>query len=171
MKTKIFPGAILLLLLCASVSWAQQKGSIQVKEEIVIHEVCDEIWPLVKNFSEPHKWHPAFVSTEAAGGNAPGATRVITLGNGGKIYESLTRYSSKAMSMSYVITSVDPKIVPVKNYESRFRLEKEGSRCEVDWSSTFDSAAPDMRDEDVKKAIEGVYRAGLENIMKMVEGK
>ena len=159
---------MMISLLCTSTAWAQQTGALKVKEEVVIHEVCDEVWPSVKNFSEPHKWHPAFVSTEAQGGNVPGATRVITLGNGAKLYESLEKYSSKAMSMTYIITQVDPKVVPVKNYQSRFRLEKDGSRCEVDWSSTFDSADPNMRDEDVKQAIKNVYRAGLENIMKLI---
>lgn len=164
-KQNIFVTAACLLLI-APIASAQQKGSIKVKEEVVIHEVCDVIWPYIKNFAEPHKWHPAFASTTAQGGNEVGATRVITLGMGGKIHEKLTKYSSKAMSMSYIITDVDPGVVPVKNYASRLRLEKEGSRCEVDWSVTFDPAGGQPADA-VKKAIEGVYRAGLENIKKM----
>ena len=165
MKNKVL--ILVVLALFASPAWA-----IKVKEEIVIHETCFDIWPMIKNFATPHKWHPAFVSTEAQGGNEVGATRVISLGNGAKLYERLTRYSSKAMTMNYVITKVSPPdAVPVENYQSRFRLEREGSRCEVDWSSTFDNGSSSMSDAELKSAIEGVYRAGLENIMKMVMRK
>lgn len=159
--------ATLSVVLASSGAWAE--GALKVKEEIVIREVCDEVWPLIRDFGAPHTWHPAFASTKAEGGNNPGATRVIKLSGGGEIHEKLTKYSKKAMSMSYVITQVDPKVVPVKNYAGRLRLEKEGSRCEVDWASTFDSASSTMSDDEVKKAIAGVYRAGLENIEKMMK--
>ena len=154
--------------LAASTAWAQdKKGALKVKEEIVIHEVCDKVWPHMKNFSEPHKWHPGFASTEAKGGNEAGATRTIMLEGGGKVHEKLVKYSSKAQSMSYVITEVDPKVLPVMNYKSRLRTEKEGSRCEVDWQGIFDNANTGMSDDELKKMVSGIYRAGLESIKKM----
>lgn len=70
------------------------------------------------------------------------------------------------MSMSYIITHVDTQVVPVKNYASRLRLEKEGSRCEVDWSSAFDPASTTRTNQEVMDAIAGVYKLGLENIMR-----
>lgn len=160
--------AIVLGMSYASVAWAE-KGALKVKEEVVIYEVCDEVWPIIRNFGAMDQWHPAVVRTMLNGGNTPGATRVLVLGNGAEVHEELTKYSSKAMSMSYIITRVDPKVLPVKNYQSRLRLEKEGSRCEVDWSGTFDNASSgSMSDDDVKEAIEGVYKAGLESIAKMM---
>ncbi len=156
-------------LACVSGVAVAGKGDLKVKEEVVIREVCDVVWPHIKNFADMHKWHPAVFSVDAKGGNEPGATRVLTLGdaNGPKVYEELVKYSNKAQSLTYTITKVDPKVLPVKNYQARLRTEKEGSRCEVDWQGTFDNADPSMTDEEAKAAVAGVYRAGLENIKKM----
>ena len=161
----------LAVCLIASITPAAWAGSITVKEEIVIHEPADKIWPLIKNFGDIDQWHPAVAKTTSQGGNKPGAKRVLTLGdpnNGPKIYETLTKYSNKAMSMTYVITKMNPSdVLPVKNYESYIRVEREGSRSEIEWHGTFDSANPEMSDEEIKKAIAGVYRAGLDNLHKM----
>ncbi len=87
----------------------------KVSETIEINATAAKVWAIIGNFQEM-KWHPAVQKTEGRGGNAPEATRKLTLGPNATIDEQLAKYSAETMSYSYTITAVDVKILPVTNY-------------------------------------------------------
>jgi hypothetical protein len=65
----------------------------------------------------------------------------------------------------------------VTNYTSTIQVTPEGNKSTVEWRGAFyrgypnNNPPPDQNDEAAVKAVTGVYKAGLENLKKMAEGK
>ena len=56
--------------------------------------------------------------------------------------------------------------MPVKDYSATLKLEDDGKGgCKVTWSGHF--AADGMPEHDAMKVVEGIYRAGFDNLRKM----
>ena len=85
-------------------------------ETIEINAPADKVWATIGNFAD-WSWHPAIEKTEATG-NAVDATRVLTLKGGGIIKEKLTKRDDGKRTLSYEITDVDVKVLPVNQYSS-----------------------------------------------------
>lgn len=147
------------LLMIATSSFAA--GALAVEREATVDGSPDTVWKLVGNFNALDVWHPAVVSSTMKGaGTKAGATRTLTLGNGAKIEEKLTAYSSVKHTYSYAITASP---LPVKNYASTLTLSKAGEgKTLVKWSSTFD--ANGASDDEAKKVIGGIYDGGLSRV-------
>lgn len=172
---------IVTLLVAALVvfsSLAAAHGPTRKKVEITrsVAAPPDKVWALIGNFQDM-SWHPAVASTEGAGGNDPGATRTLTLGNGGKIHEVLEKYDGGRHSLFYRIAEVDVQVLPVTNYSSWLSVapgENGGSR--ITWKGAFyrgypnNDPPPELSDEAAVNAVTGVYEAGLDNVKKLVEG-
>ena len=146
-------------LLLATCSLAA--GSLSVERETTVNASPDTAWKLVGNFNGWDVWHPAIVASTMKGtGTKAGATRSLTLGNGAKINEKLTAYSSTKRSYSYVI--IDSPL-PVKNYLSTLSLSPaDEGKTLVKWTVSFD--ANGTSDDEARKLIGGIYDAGLERI-------
>jgi hypothetical protein len=146
----------------------------KVVETIEINAPADKVWAVVGNFGDM-SWHPAFAKTEATG-NEVGATRVLTTGAGGKISEKLTKYNAEGKTLGYEITDVDVKVVPVTNYSSTITVTGTGDKSTVEWKGAFyrgyvnNDPPPELSDEAAVKAITGVYKDGLANLKKKLEG-
>ena len=147
------------LLMMATCSFAA--GALSVEREATVDAAPDTVWKLVGNFNALDVWHPAIAaSTMKGAGTKAGAVRSLTLGNGAKITERLTAYSSVKHSYSYSIITGP---LPVKNYASTLTLSPAGEgKTLVRWTSTFD--ANGASDDEAKKVIEGVYDGGLAKI-------
>lgn len=125
-------------------------------------------WNAVKDFGGLHKWHPAVEKTDvkSGGDNKVGTVRELSLKGGGTITETLTAHSTPARSLTY---RIDESPLPVVGYTSTIAV-KPGttlSKSTVIWSSTF-KAKDGTSDADAKKAIEGIYDAGLGNLQKQL---
>jgi len=134
-----------------------------------------KVWDLIKDFQDM-SWHPAIVKTEGEGGNSPGATRVLTLGNGGQIYEKLEKYDADKQSFFYRIEQVDVKVLPVTNYSSWLSVKPSSNGgSEVTWKGAFyrgypnNDPPPELNDQAAVDAITGVYQAGLANLKALAE--
>ena len=117
----------------------------------------------MKDFGALDAWHPAVEKTEIQSGtnNKPGAVRLLSLKGGGTVTEKLTSYDAKAHSMRYQILG---GALPVEGYNSLIAVKPNGNGgSKLTWSSTF-KAKKGTSDADSRKAIEGVYDAGLENL-------
>ncbi|MGQ0672127.1 MAG: SRPBCC family protein [Hyphomicrobium sp.] len=147
----------------------------KVQSQIEINAPLEKVWAAIGNFQDMG-WHPAFAKTEGTGGNAPGATRVLTLANGGTINETLTKYDADAKSMAYEITAVDVKVVPVTNYAATLSAKGTADKTIVEWRSSFyrgyvnNDPPPELSDEAAVNAITGVFKTGLEALKKKIEG-
>ncbi|MFD1696058.1 SRPBCC family protein [Roseibium aestuarii] len=130
----------------------------------------DKVWAVVGNFQDM-SWHPAVHSSTGTGDNAPGATRVLTLGEEGgpTISEELYKYDAAKMTYSYRITDVKVEVLPVTNYSSHLTVKPVGSdRSLIEWRGAFYRGYPNndppanLNDEAAVAAVSGVYQGGLD---------
>ena len=155
-------------------AWAHGPTRQKVVQTVEIDAPADKVWAVIGNFQDM-SWHPAIAKTEGSGGSAPGAKRTLTLKPGGTIDESLTAYAADTKGLSYEITNVDVKTLPVSNYSSSIRVTGEGSKSTVEWKGAFyrgfvnNDPPPELSDEAAVKAVTGVYRAGLDALKAKLE--
>lgn len=152
----------------SSSSSAGTMAPISVASSIMVDAPPATVWMQIKDFDAIAKWHPAVATSPADKGNSVGSVRMISLKGGGALEETLESYSAESRSYTYRIK--DGGALPVAGYRSTIAVAGAGARSRIDWSSTF-TAAKGTSDDAAKKAVEGVYEAGLGNIKKMAEGK
>lgn len=146
----------------------------KLTKSVEINAPADKVWKIIGDFQNM-SWHPAVEKTEGSGGNEPGAKRKLTLKGGGTIEEALTKYDSTAHSLSYEITNVDVKVLPVTNYSSTLSVAGEGGKSTVTWRGAFyrgymnNDPPPELSDEAAMKAVGGVYDGGLDAVKKAAE--
>lgn len=146
----------------------------KISETVEINAPLDKVWAVIGDFQDMG-WHPTVANTEGEGGNAAGAKRTLTLTGGGVIHESLLAYDAGKTSLKYEITEVDVKVLPVNNYTSTLSVGEENGKSVVSWKGAFyrgymnNDPPADLNDEAAIKAVTGVYRAGLDNLKKVIE--
>lgn len=163
------------LIVCSTTVWAHGPTRQKVIVEQAIAASPERVWETIGNFQDM-SWHPAIAKTEGEGGNMPGATRTLTLGNGGQIFESLEKHDASDHSMFYRIENVDVKVLPVTNYSSWLSVTPAaGGGSTVTWKGAFyrgypnNDPPPELNDEAAVAAVTGVYQAGLGNLKALVE--
>ncbi len=118
---------------------------------------ADALWAKVGDFCGIGKWHPAVAKCELS---ADGKKRTLTLKGGGTIVESLVKMDAAGRSYTYSIVSSP---LPVANYTSTISVAADGTGSIVTWVGKYD--AKGASDADAKKAIDGVYDAGLKALV------
>ena len=76
------------------------------------------MWNLISDFCSINGWHPAVIKCDGSGGNNPGATRILTIGEAGgpEIHEELQKFDADKMTYRYKINKIDNTVVPVTTY-------------------------------------------------------
>lgn len=169
------PSVLLCLLAVSTLVMAHGPTRQKVVTEQQIAAPPDKVWEVIGNFQDM-SWHPAIAKTEGEGGNAPGAKRVLTLGNGGQIFEQLEKYDGAAHSLFYRIDQVDPKVLPVTNYSSWISVAPAADGgSTVTWKGAFyrgypnNDPPPGLDDAAAVEAVTGVYKAGLDHLKTLLE--
>ena len=172
---RVFLQFVLGAVLLPGIALAHGPTRQKISETVEINAPPDKVWARIGNFGDMG-WHPAFVKTEAQGGNAPDATRVLTLQDGATIDEVLAKYDAAGMSYSYRITRVDVKVLPVTNYSSTITVKPNGEgKSLVEWRGAFyrgypnNDPPPELNDQAAIKAVTAVYRAGLDHLKQTLE--
>jgi hypothetical protein len=166
--------ALVALALVPSLALAHGPTRQKVTETLEINAPADKVWATIGNFQDM-SWHPAVAKVEGSGGNDANATRTLTLTSGGTIEEKLQSNDPAKMIYKYEITKVDPKVLPVNNYSSNLSVKGDGGKSTVEWKGAFyrgymnNDPPPELSDEAAKKAVTGVYRAGLDALKKKLE--
>lgn len=154
---KNFMGAVAVtsVVMAANVSAA---GSIAVEETMKLNAKPAAVWALLGDFNGLYRWHPAVASSDRDNN-----IRVLTLGNGAQITETLLSKDQANRSYRY---KIDQAPLPVSDYEAEIKvsLDDKGGSIVV-WSSNFNAAG--ASDQEAEKAIRGVYQAGLQNLEKL----
>jgi carbon monoxide dehydrogenase subunit G len=148
----------------------------KVVETVAIDAPAAKVWERIRNFDALEDWHPAVAKSPSSKGNEVGAVRTLELKNGKGLIETLEAYDDKAMKMSY--RAKDGGALPVTNYSSTITVSEQGAnKAKVEWRGAFyrgypnNDPPPDQNDEAAVRAVTGVYRDGLANLKKVVEGK
>ena len=124
------------------------------------------LWQKFGGWCAIKDWHPAIANCEeSTEGDAK--IRVLTLKDGGKIKEKLLDEQ-----LNFYRYEILESPLPVKNYQAQFALtpdDDDEDEINFAWSAVFDAnAAPD---EEAHDTIEGIFKAGLDNIKVMAETK
>jgi Polyketide cyclase / dehydrase and lipid transport len=152
---------LLLLTACAT------NRTVSVTESVDLPAAPSRTWDMVKDFMHWQLWHPAFVSTDLVRGDgrSEGTVRLLTTKEGGKFTEELVSYNDASRTYRYRIID---SAAPVTGYVSTLMVKESKIGSSVVWSSTF-KVKPGTSDEDARKLISGVYRAGLDNLASLVQ--
>jgi hypothetical protein len=156
------------VLMAAAIGNATANGkTVTVTEQVELSAAPDHTWQTIKDFNAWQTWHPAFASTVIIKnqGNAKGTVRVLTAKDGAKFTEVLVSHNDASRSYQYRITESP---LPITGYVSTLAIQPTPSGSKVVWSSHFE-VAPGASEDEVKKAIAGVYRAGLDNLAAVVK--
>jgi mxaD protein len=138
-------------------------GNIYVSKTIAIDAPAAAVWAKVKDFNALNTWHPAVARTEILAGenNKVGATRLLTLNDGGTIEEDLLSWDEATMTYTYNIIE---SVLPVSDYEATLTLEPiTDTSTKVIWSASF-NAGKGADDDTARNTIGGIFDAGLENL-------
>jgi len=168
--------AFTMSLLASGIS-AAAAPELHVKKTVTIAAPADKVWDASKNFNALNTWHPALASDELQSGtnNTVGATRLLTLKGGGTIKEKLLQFDEQGHRYRYAITE---SVLPVSHYSATFVVTSLGAdKTLVTWSAKFkrknlsDTPPDNENDKTATDTIEGVFKAGLDNLKKIVEAK
>lgn len=171
---------VLALLLGAAlvqgVASAAPPAQLRVVESVEIKASPAKVWDAIKDFDGLNKWHPGFsADTIVSGGNGQvGSVRKLTIKDGPSFTEKLLAFDDAGRSFRYQIVESP---LPITDYVSRVTVRSEGGgMTKVIWSGTFkrknpaDNPPEAQSDAGATKLIKGVYRGGLDNLKKMLEG-
>jgi hypothetical protein len=89
----------------------------------------------------------------------------LTTKDGAKFTEELVSHNAAARTYEYRITGSP---LPIADYVSRLEVRESKAGSNVVWSSNF-SVNDGASEEEIKKVISGVYRAGLDNLSSVVK--
>jgi hypothetical protein len=179
--------ASVILFLFSTVAGAHGPVRQKAEEQITINAPAEKVWAIIKNFGDM-SWHPDIFNTTSEGGNKKGATRVLTLKDGGTITEELKKHDEAKMSYAYKITEmstaktithagVEEKVpaLPVDNYSASIEVEAKGDTSVVNWTAgyyrayTNNNPPAEMNEEAANAAVGAVLKTGLINLKALAE--
>ncbi len=180
---------IMSVLLFFFTAVANAHGPVRQKaeEQITINAPAEKVWAIIKNYGDM-SWHPDIFNVTSEGGNKKGATRVLTLKDGGTIKEEMKKYDEAKMSYAYKITEmstaktithagVEEKVpvLPVDNYSASIEVEAKGDTSVVNWTAgyyrayTNNNPPTEMNEETANAAVSAVLKTGLINLKTLAE--
>ncbi|MGR3218713.1 MAG: SRPBCC family protein [Candidatus Anammoxibacter sp.] len=133
-------------------------------KNIIINASAEDVWQTVSDIGGIQKYLPmiAHVNVEGSG---VGAKRTCTMADGSQIFEKIITFNKDKKILRYIVTKSQ---MPFKNYVGTFKVQSiSNNQCQLEWSSTFIPRG--MREDEVKKMLNGIYTVGLEGIKKLHE--
>ena len=173
----------------AFTSVASAHGPVRQKleQEITINAPAEKVWNIIKEYNDL-SWLPAIKGVTATGGNEKGASRTLTLKNGGTITEELKKYDAAKMSYAYKITDISTThtivhsgveekvpVFPVDNYAASIEVEAKNGATVVSWKTGYyraymnNNPPAEMNEEAAKTAVTAVLTEGLANLKALAE--
>lgn len=149
----------------------------KVEEKISIAAPPADVWAAIKDFGNIASWHPGLTKSVGEGGNVSGATRTITLKNGGELGEGLDDIDDKAMSLGYRLQKENVDVFPVSFYSCVITVEPADGGSNVTWVSRFYRAdttnepPEDKNDAAAVQATTDFIKSGLDGLKAKLEGK
>lgn len=160
---------LLLAALIAAPLAAQAADVVNLFGSVEINAPADKVWAMIRNFDGLNTWHPAFSADVLKSGtnNEVGAVRTLTLAGGPSFDEELLAFSDTSRTLRYRIVGAAP--LPLSGYVSWISVYpyNKGTST-VAWSGRF---VPDNPADgaELGKALNGLYKAGLDNLKKLAE--
>lgn len=175
MKAQLM-GLIFGAALLQGTALAAPPAPLKVVQSVEIKAPVDKVWATIKDFDSLNKWHPGFAKDEivSGGDNKIGTVRRLTIKDGPSFTEQLLALDGAKHTMRYKIVESP---LPITHYVSRISLHAQANgTTKVVWAGNFkrknpaDSPPEAESDAGATKLVTGVYRGGLDNLKKMLEG-
>lgn len=162
---------VALALLCGAVSAHAERPVLKYKAEVALKAPPQKAWDSFKDFDSIHKWHPATENTVLLVGQngTPLAVREFQVKGGAFVISELLAYDERRRWFKYRIIKTN---LPLANYVAEMWVEPAADGGSVvKWSSQFqrpeDSPKPGQDDAATTQLVQGVFKAGLDNIVVM----
>ena len=169
----LFRALAALLVGVSAGAHAQSWDVLTTVETVTLAASPDAAWDIVKDYDSLHKWHPVFSNDVIIAGvnNQMAATRRLTVKDGPDFTEELLGWSDYGKTYTYRIVQSP---LPLKGYSATITVSPvAGGGSMITWSGNFKRpekiAKADQDDAATMKFISNVYRAGLDNVKKMVD--
>ncbi|MEQ1602688.1 MAG: SRPBCC family protein [Methylophilaceae bacterium] len=173
--------ALLAISLLPLTATAHGPSGLKVIETVTIKADTAKIWALVKDFGALEKWHPSVASTKLEQKkNEEGVDttyRLLTLKDGGTIYERLGNIDEADLKIKYYI---ETGVLPVNDYYATIGVKAGPGAGEttVTWTARFyrkyklnPPIPAGEDDESAINAVTGVLKTGLANLKKVSENQ
>jgi hypothetical protein len=159
MSARFFAG-----FLAASFALTGAASAVEVKRHNEFDGEIAKVWAKIGGWCAISEWHPLIAKCEEKdeGGKK---IRILTLKDGGVIKETLLK--SEAASYTY---QIDESPLPVANYTATLAVvpdKDDKSEVNVVWTAKFD--AKGASEDEAKKVIAGIFKAGLDEIKKKMK--
>ena len=146
-----------------------ERPVLKYKSEVTLKASPQKAFDSFKTFGAIHDWHPATEGSRLLVGEngKPLAVREFQLkGGGGFVISELLSYSEARRHFRYRIIKTN---LPLANYVAEMWVKPAaGGGSTVHWSASFqrpeEQAKADQDDAATTKLIQGVFKAGLDNI-------
>lgn len=149
-----------LVALATTLAWSAAAEAIEVQKREEAPGTPAEVWAMVGDFCAIKDWHPGIAECEQI--EEDGDTyRILTLGDGAKIKEKLTKMGDTMYSYDIIEGPL-----PVKNYSATLEVDEgdEDGGVEIEWAAEFD--AKGVEDAEAEKVIVGIFNDGVGGIKK-----
>lgn len=153
-----------------------EANELKTTQSIRIKAPADKVWSYVGDFARIDRWLKVQSSKLVLKTrNEEGAIRELLRGNGTRVREKLVEYNPYAMQLTY--TYVDG-VVMASDYFATMKVNDLGNgESEMVWVGRYkrlnywqDPPPAGQDDASVKVFFDTVYKSGLENLKKVVEG-
>lgn len=135
---------------------------VRIQEQRTVPAPADQVWSDLRTFRGIERFLPPIQRSEVDG-DGPGAIRVCTMEDGGKLEERLERVDDDRRELEYSILDGP---MPLENYRSTMQVREEGpSSCTVIWTCTFD--ALDGADAELETSMSQLYASGLDGLAEL----
>ncbi len=127
---------------------------------------ADAVWNALRGFDGIEAWLPLIDRSEVDGAG-PGATRICTTRDGGRLVERLEELDDNERRLVYTIQEAP---MPVHDYRSTMRVladDRDASTSTVVWTARFE--APDDAADDLAESMRSVYASGLDGLRALLE--
>jgi mxaD protein len=146
-----------------------ERPVLKYKSEIALAASPQKAWDSFKTFGKIHEWHPATEGSRLLVGQEgkPLAVREFQLKGGpGFVISELLDYKEGKKWFKYRIIKTN---LPLANYVAEMWVTPaKGGGSVVHWTAQFqrpeETAKPDQDDAATKALVQGVFKAGLDNI-------
>jgi hypothetical protein len=129
----------------------------------VVDAPADTVWGAIRDFDGLPSWHPAVAASEIQGGRPSsdvGCVRVLTLGDGARVVETLLELSDVKRSVTYDIVESP---LGVEGYVATLSVTPitDGDRSYVQWTAEFEPAEGQDGAERAEFIGTNVFQGGL----------
>src|SRR5690242_13597793 len=175
MRKVVLSLVAVLSLGCSGVGRADAP-ELKVAESIVIDAPPDAVWEVASDFAHLDRWYPFVEASRLVLGKnrEVGAIREIRRLNGTKVEEKLVEFDPWNRRLMYTYAEGAPL---TSDYFASLQVKDAGGgKSLVEWNARFrrlaywtETAPPGQEDEALIKVLTNAYKAGLENLKKVVE--